>query len=502
MYTLSDYYTEAGVSEYPEFFKSIELTHPSVEDFRPRWSQITGLNKCFYYPNLRFALYDEQGTGKTLVSQAAAIWHAAEGNRCLCVMPPVLLKQYLESFYETFKGIEEHVSFAIYHGTPKKRDKLLGEWQTNPPDIVLTTYGLFRKEFAAFQNRYQSLIMDEARILGNVENKAYSATSAFLGEPGKKYFMAMNGTPAFTHLEDLYGYIDMVTPGLYPNKLNFDLSHINYKRIPVRTGNPKHPIRETKIIDSYKNLEKLTKNLYKQARRVVKSDVMDIPEKQFIPFPFDLNRNHASRYKKFVEEQVLMLNDGTMVDGRSSAQMRSKAIQGVIDPSIFGLNSDSALLDAIEELVQEAGIYEPGNKVFVMGHHKILIRKLAERFEKYNPAVIYGETRDAGKEADKFKHDDSCRMAIVNYQSGGVGLNFQDVAHTGIAAEPTSSPGAMHQAVDRMHRSGQKNKVNVYMMLPRGTVFRKAFSSLQKNQAWVDQAVSPGDLKSELLGGA
>ena len=152
----------------------------------------------------------------------------------------------------------------------------------------------------------------------------------------------------------------------------------------------------------------------------------------------------------------------------------------------------------------DAGIVRGGlnsTKVFIMAHFQKTIDLLAERFKKYKPAVIYGKTRNPAREKEKFLYDEDCRLLIVNYESGGVGLDgLQDVCYTGICAEPTTVPRAYDQARDRLHRGGQTNPVQIYLPKPRGTLYVKAINDLRHKKDWIDTVVSCKQFKDELLG--
>lgn len=140
-------------------------------------------------------------------------------------------------------------------------------------------------------------------------------------------------------------------------------------------------------------------------------------------------------------------------------------------------------------------------KVFIMAHYQNTVEMIAEHYKKYNPAVIYGKTVNKDAEKNKFLNDSSCRIAVVNYLSGGVGLNFQSVSYTGISAEPTTSPGDFDQGTDRIHRSGQVNSVNIYIMLPKNTLYVKLVQTMLRRKAETSGVVSKLQLERELLGG-
>jgi SNF2 family DNA or RNA helicase len=500
-YTLKQFFEEAQIPNIPEWFGEVVLRHRKIKDFKPRWEQILDLNMMFAYPNLRSALFSEQATGKTLPAQAFAIYQAATGNGAVCLMPRTLLVQFETNLFFTFEGIHKHIRAEIYYGNKKQRDEICGRWaQYGRPDIALTTYGMFMKEFMLFRHfEYQCLIADEAKYLGNEDSQTYQAMKEFVGLEGERYFLAMNGTPAGNTLCDLYGNIKFLTPRVYQNRQEFDNLHVIYKKIRVRQKNHGESVRlrrkEIEIVEDYDNLDKLTENLYLQARRTEKSS-LNLPPLEEIPVPFDLSQSHMEAYDQFVSERLIEFDDGSILDGTSSSALRVNAFQAVARPDILGLSEPSMLLELIQELIDGAG-----GKVFLMAHYQKTVELFKAHFHELNPAVIYGKTRHPEKEKQKFLTESSCKLLIINFEAGGVGIDgLQDVCCTGIVGEPTTVPKAYDQARDRLHRSGQVNPVHIYFPKARGTVYVKAMNQLRKKKGWIDRVVTVGELRNELKG--
>jgi SNF2 family DNA or RNA helicase len=68
--------------------------------------------------------------------------------------------------------------------------------------------------------------------------------------------------------------------------------------------------------------------------------------------------------------------------------------------------------------------------------------------------------------------DDSVRVILMSLKAGGVGLNLTSANHV-FLMEPSYNPAAEDQAVDRVHRIGQKRPVYVYKMAMEDTVERQ-----------------------------
>ena len=136
----------------------------------------------------------------------------------------------------------------------------------------------------------------------------------------------------------------------------------------------------------------------------------------------------------------------------------------VTNPEIFSESKiRNAPLEMLEELLDSVGAVHQ-EKVVIFTYFRKTTEMLKECLAHFNPSVVYGGSSNNAKEIDRYIHDETTRIMIANPRSGGVGIDgMQDVGSTAIFFEPTSVPGWFEQAMDRLHRDGQKNIVNVYV---------------------------------------
>lgn len=107
-------------------------------------------------------------------------------------------------------------------------------------------------------------------------------------------------------------------------------------------------------------------------------------------------------------------------------------------------------------------------------------------FKKLLPNVLYlrldGDT-DAKQRyeiAHKFNSDFSIDVLLLTTHVGGLGLNLTG-ADTVIFVEHDWNPMKDLQAMDRAHRIGQKNVVNVYRLVTKGTLEEKIMRYFIRN---------------------
>lgn len=500
-YTLFQYFVEAKIEpkDIPEWFGKVILRHPEIPDFRPRWEQILDLNLLFIHS--RKGLWNEQGTGKTLPAQAYMIYNAAVGNKALGILPPILLDQFEDDFYVTFENIRDYVKFEIYYGPPPERRAMAARWKADPPQIVLTSIAMFRDEWKVLHEAdFGVVVCDEAKYLSNPETKMRGAVDRYLGEYGNRDIVAMTGTPARNNLANLYGFIDLITPWVYRNKADFYKQHVIQVEIPIRYKVKGELVeRKQLVIEGFRNTEVLRHNLMLQSRRVRQKDVLSLAEPNFISREFYLNAEHRRRYEEFCRAEFIEFPDGTALSGEQTATKRAVARQAVMRPDIMKLDEESAVLQHIEELLDEIDV--EANHVMIGAYYQKTVELIAHKFSQYNPAVIYGgnTTIKNQKEAERFKKDKECKLSVMNYESGGYGLNFQ-MGHYAICAEPTTVPGDFDQWIKRMQRSGQKHTVICYLLKPRSTIFITDLQKMFKKESVNNSVMTAKSLRDELLG--
>ena len=85
---------------------------------------------------------------------------------------------------------------------------------------------------------------------------------------------------------------------------------------------------------------------------------------------------------------------------------------------------------------------------------------------------------------------------VISLKAGGSGLNLTG-ADTVIHFDPWWNPSVENQATDRAHRMGQKNVVNVFRLITKGTIEEK-INLIKDEKSKVISEVLDGE-KRELL---
>lgn len=535
-----------GVNNYPAWFNEIQL---------PNWPMPHQLETLqVYAEKMRFLDASDAGCGKTFPAQTHAILMAALGNKVCFVMPPKLIAQFQDELADFFIGINDHLHISNMDVPAAKKLRLIGEWDTAGwPDILLLSYDVYRylndrapmkkigpnmwyqangqpyfkeqgvphvtgsqaftKDGRTINKRgradnkmqlklmaagYNALFFDEAHALCGSESilsQSVHELSTRLGDEVAIYLMT--GTPVPTHLHNVYPLIRLINPDAYQSASSFERQHCITELMTIGVGGKEMKIRQ---IVGYQGVEKVHEALYKNAKRVQKRDVLEMPEPVISQIKVKLAGKHKRLYDKLIRDNFVVLGDTVLAPDNQSA-LRHMALQIITCPDEFDttgqIGMDNEVAKAVDTLLDS--INPALHKVIVFGYYTRVIDFLAKRYAKWNPAVVYGGTKSSQAEIDRFKNDPDCRVAVINWVAGGAGLNLQVASHI-IFYECPTSPRDAKQAIARADRKGQANIVNVYFLRVMGTLCNKNFKNLLVNEESNNRVVKDTrDLLHELL---
>ncbi len=145
-----------------------------------------------------------------------------------------------------------------------------------------------------------------------------------------------------------------------------------------------------------------------------------------------------------------------------------------------------AKVEAVKAFVED--LLEIEDKVVVFFKHTDVGRALAAAFPS---SVVYqgGMNDNQKREAVETFRAPGVQVFLGQIQAAGVGINgLQDVCSSVVFAEIDWVPGVLSQAVDRLHRIGQKaSVVNAYVLHAPGTMESAVIGAVNSKGAVVGQ---------------
>lgn len=394
--------------------------------------------------NDNFALFMEQGTGKTLPSLMRILDLLKSGSivDALVVAPKSALGAW-ERDMELFDPLDRDIL----------RD-----------GITLINYDkVWRGEAKSpYYKKWGCIILDEAHAIKN----RTSRRSKFLLKLGclADYRYILTGSPISNgQLENIwaeYCFLDPYMERGYPYSRIFGGSYRTFQDRYCILNMYHKP-------SSYIHVRELQEIINEHSYRVKKVDCLDLPDK----LPDEIIRVDLAEktlYKKLATESAILeyeiLADNPLsrlVKLRQLASGHIKLESGEI------IECKCEKLSILQEILEG---YEDDKKIVIFAEFKYSIRKICEILAKMKikHVVLDGDQKDKTIWR-KFQSDKSIRVIVCQYQTANAGIDLF-ASDTIIYYEPTLRSTVLEQSRDRIHRTGQKNKCSYIHLLTKGTV--------------------------------
>ena len=466
------------VAEVSETYK---LPFPPFDFQAEALEDLAGLDRTGWYA--------EPGCGKTYMSTVAALYKTlTEPDLAkFVILPPVLIN----SWYRWLQKIGGIGRVVIYRGTPEERAKI----DLRGADWVIMSIVIFKKDRARLEREFGGRpklgIIDEAHSVKNVASGNHkNVRDFFKGEQ----LMLLTGTP-ISNPTDVYGYVKLISPIVY-------LSYQMFRNL--------HVVEEDFFgkVTKWGNLDLLKKNLLISSCRMLKEDVLvGLKEPVYTPIHYELEPEHRRLYQKLMDEQILKLDSGGVIDATGATRLYNAAQQIVCNFAHFSGDTGkrSAGFDVLDTVIEELGMDAGSDrKLVVFSLYKMTNRAVVSYLKAYGAVACYSEVSrtQQDKNVDRFLTDPTCKVLVAQPLSAGFGLNLQDVCSDVLFMETPVVPSHFHQAVARVYREGQKRTPNVRIALAERTSQGMLHNRLLEKDASVNKIqIGFKDLKDVIYGG-
>ncbi|MCW4465414.1 SNF2 family helicase [Glutamicibacter sp. MNS18] len=410
-------------------------------------------------------LADDMGLGKT-VQLLAALEAARLENpeqKFLVVAPTSVAGNW----YNEAQRFVPEMDTVLISETSKKRGLSVTEALdvAGDPQLVITTYGVFRLDFESFDEvEFSVLVLDEAQQLKNHTSKGYKQARQ-MAVPCK---FVVTGTPVENNLLELWALVSLAAPGLLGGLKAFK---DNYAK-PIADGDGTR-------------LARLKSRLRPFVMRRTKEQVAtDLPAKTEQILEVELDPGHRKAYdRRFarVRQEILGLVED--VDSNRFRILQSLTLlrQLALDPSLVDEgDAPSAKLQLLGELLGDA--VAEGHKVLVFSQFTGFLAKARDVAERLGVQTGYldGSTsqKNRRKLIDGFT-EGQYPVFFISLKAGGFGINLTAADYC-ILLDPWWNPAVEAQAVDRAHRIGQERPVYVYRLVAKGTIESKVLALQEK----------------------
>lgn len=441
--------------------------------------QIYGVKwlKYLYDNNMGGCLADEMGLGKTLQTIALLnMIYPGPAEPTLIVMPRSLLFNWQAELQRFAPGLD----VTIYYGQSRDLKEISGH------QIVLTTYAIVRNDIEELSKiKFHAVVLDESQNIKNISTGV--SRSVMLLDTDHR--LALSGTPVENNPGELYPLFRFLNPAMFGSFNDFDERYLQ----PIRRDGD----QET--------TEALRRRIFPFMLRRLKADVLpELPEliDQTIYVDMDdeqmrlyeqRRRAYLDRINSSIASQGIEKSRFVLLQALSELRQVASVPESMTDGRV-----KSPKLDLLAERITEA--VSNGHKVVVFFNFIAGIEIIGERLEAegIDYTTMTGSTRDRSSVVDRFQNDQSCMVLLMTLKTGGVGLNLT-AADTVFIVEPWWNKAAELQAINRLHRFGQKSTVLCYSLITRATIEEKIRELQQRKIELFDGLIGADDLTSKKL---
>ena len=398
----------------------------------------------------RVAYYLDMGLGKTFVGSEKMRELGAKVNLVICQKSKI--QDWCDHFNVNYKcEVVDLTTLKI-----DKFESFIHLCEVIPHTIVgIINYDLIFRRPALAKLRDFTLILDESSL---VQNETSKRSKFILKRLKPKNVILLSGTPTGGKYEKLWSQCQLL--GWNISKTAFWNTYVKY-HFEDFDGFP------VKIIDGYKNVERLKRKLREQGAVFMKSnEVFDLPQQ----IDTNLHCTVSKEYRKFHKDAIVKFDNQEFVGDTSLTKMLyERMLCGFANKEKLNLFKD--LLSSTDD------------RLIVFYNFQNELMKLSEIvIDSDRPlSIVNGDTKDLSA-YENFENS----VTLIQYQAGAMGLNLQKSNKIVYFTPPLSSE-LFEQSKKRTHRIGQERTCFYYYLICKNSIETKIYSALKMRRDYTER---------------
>ncbi len=439
-----------------------------------------------------FLLADEPGLGKT--AQALLAAQVANAYPLLAIVPNVVKTNWAREAELWTPG----KSVTVIHGD--------GESVDGFADIVVVNYEVLDRHVDWIGDHgFRGMVVDEAHYIKNKKSQrsqhVAEVSERIRRRVSRPLLMALTGTPLINDIEDFraiwqfLGWIEERKPGhdlmvaleetgltpadhaFYPAARSavVDLGIVRRRKVDVAADIPARRVADLPV-----ELEGAVGRSISQAER-------------------QLAQRLVGRYQAALEHR----RTGSDVEGIDHALVRRVAEREVAESADEGTGDNVFAMvrrigQAKAELAADyaAQLARSAGKVVFFAKHLDVMDAAEELFARRDiryTTIRGDQTSKARQHAiDSFVNDPDVAVIVCSLTAAGVGINLQ-VASNVVLAELSWTNAEQTQAIDRVHRIGQREPVTAWRIIAAQTIDAKIAELIDSKAGLAARALDGAD---------
>ncbi len=408
-------------------------------------------------------LADEPGLGKTMQAILAArlLWRERRINQMLVICPKSLVPTWIAEIRKWWANaisntdiIDRDPRWKLCHSATNITIKIIN-YEKLPGQLTWLQGQTFAHDI---------IVIDEAQRIKNPDSKTARAVKAL----NSKRRWALTGTPLENRVADVVSIFDFLLPGLLEDE------DPDYVRKRIR---------------------------HFMLRRRSDEVLKDLPEMFQEDVELELGPRQRDAYDRRESDGVVKLNKkGDKVTVPHVFALITELIQLCNFEPVSG---DSVKLDVLRAELEE--VIDSNRKALVFSRfvdNRFGIKRIAAGAPPLWGAVQYHgkiPQRMRQETIERLQNDPAVKVMLVNYRVGGLGLNLH-AANYVYLFDRWWNPAVEDQAIKRVHRIGQKNKVIVRRFMCTDTIEERIVRKLAEKRRLFAHVIDETKLSPEALG--
>ena len=421
-------------------------------------------------------LADDMGLGKTLQVLAFLLSERTDSRPSLVVAPTSLVYNWQEEAAKFTPSLR----VLVVAGQPDERQAALADLES--VDLVITSYGLLKRDIELYeQMKIKYCFLDEAQNVKNPQTLNAQAVKRVRADA----CFALTGTPVENSLTELWSIFDFILPGYFR-------SHAHYvKRFEA-------PIVKQSDNVALQELGRLIRPFV--LRRMKQTVLRELPAKIESRLTTPMTPEQANLYAAWLLTARRDFEQEIEERGFDQSRIKILAIltrlrQLCCHPSLFidNYTGGSGKLELLTDVVRDA--VAGGHRLLIFSQFTGMLALIKPVLDSLRVTYHYLDGSTAAQEriqtVNAFNRGDRDAF-LISLKAGGAGLNLTG-ADMVIHCDPWWNPAVEDQATDRAYRIGQKNVVQVFKLVAKGTIEEKILALQERKRALIDALIQPGE---------
>jgi len=419
------------------------------------------------------------GSGKTLAALELLAHNPNDYHLILTPKPALnVYQEDVDSFYDSYPL----TILTLDRGSSKdKANRIKALVAKGLGGVVVVNY-----ETAILLNIYQvnwhTVIADESHRLAGYNTKTSLQLAKQLAHATRR--VAMTGTPYEDGYEKLYGVVRWLDPVIHEGTRRYPTSALlgSYNDFLDAYCNTFELQRGVKIINGYRNVDKLAQVIKPFTLKINTADVIRLPGVYTRKFSTPLVGELVKRYRELERDSALEINSANDLVELTAHQLTKLTRLHQLATSGYYL-ADSGQEYAFKGLTNRVNALK--ELINTLGDKPVVVFTRFKRDVKIVSAVINEVVSDATvsqltgerNTLDEWRKGGT-QFLIANISAGGVGVRLER-ADTVIYWSVGYSAVEYEQSLARLVRPGQKaSSVNRYIITSKGTIDETIYTVL------------------------